>query len=110
MPVIVASGTEQRHCLGMPGDCDLVPVAGAVHVQLGDPPLVVELAEECLAAVPLLATVVPALLDLDRIAGLSGEDLLDAGAAGGRVEPGLAVDRLLEAVPLNPPVRQRDVG
>src|SRR4051794_1320432 len=79
----------------------LVPVAGAVKREVADGAVLVEVHHEAFAAVPLLASVLPALLELDQVAGLSGRDPLQADAPGLRVRPPPAGDELVRAVGLD---------
>src|SRR3954454_16286269 len=90
MSVIVTSGPPQRHHVCVPGDDCLVPVARAVGAELGDPTLLVEVAQEHLTAVSPLAGLHAPLLDLEGVAARSG--------------------RKFSTLALHPPLGQGDVG
>src|SRR4051812_10914185 len=101
---------QQRDRLGVLTLTGLVPVSGAVDGEVADRAVLVEVHDEALAAVPLLAAVLPPFLELDQVAGVRGGHPLESDRAGLWVHLPAAGHERLGAVGLDPPVREGEVG
>ncbi len=102
-------GPQQPHLLGVPPLELLVPVAGAVDRQLADPPVGDEAVDQ-LAAVPLLPVGLPALLELEEEAAGRPVQGLDPDRAPEGVVVLAEAEHRVEALGLDPPVREREVA